>query len=532
VVNDSRDARRELKILGKMKSIHETSGCPVLGGKQLHITVNPNDSNVLVIDTPFFKGNTLSEAVKTEDFAIHVPWVILELLFTVAYINDNEYMHGDIKPGNILVSDDGQVKLIDFGFTCELSQARFVQGDFIIVNFGTPKYLSLEILQALRRGGRIPTGGDPLEAMKKIDSYALAITMFNLLSRAPHLPGSVKTLGDIAPAFLKGAEKNPHSSVFDLLKGGLTGVLQITPGETLGSYAKSPHIPMGDSCDIITILNGMGCIDPTHRKSASSYASQLRIDCIADATLYAQTYKEEHGEESTHPIDERRWEFQRGNVTIDNIPLVARYLGISIVNGVQGTYTGAAGVVELPEGGEEWGALEAVLEVPEEEVSEEEVSVEEVSVDGESGSMTDTVHWKSKSDDIPNQPHLDLGVKQGGDPPILSPEEDAMMAALETMDEQLAETDKHEVTRIILRMSKDARALIKGLSSELNNMRPDTRTNEAILQLISRTCAEALHLDDGKGGLGTDVSYADFMKCAQYQKNTIGHGPTGPPPIA
>ena len=528
VVNNSPEALRELKILGKMKSIHDETGCPVLGGKPLKITVNPHSSDVLVIDTPFFNGNTLSEAVKTEGFATHVPWVILELLFTVAHINDQEYMHGDIKPGNILVSDDGEVKLIDFGFTCERSQDGFIQGDNIIVNFGTPSYLSLEILQALRRKGRIPTGGDHLNAMKKIDSYALAITMFNLLSRKSHLPG-VTTLGSIAPT-LQAGRKKPKSSVFELI-GGLT--------EAGAGDGKVQNIPMGRSCDIITILNGMGCIDPQYRKTASDYASQLRGDCITDATLYARTYKAKHGEERTHPIDGSRWKFPHG--TIDHT-LVDRYLGISIVNG--GTYTGAAAaeVVELPGGEVDAPTVAEVAEVADvadvaEVADVADVAEEAVPVDGESGSMTEA-GWKSKTDiPIPNQPHLDLEVikviKQGGDLPILSPEAAANVAAYGTMGEKLAETDKNEVTRILLRMSKAAHALIIGLNSELKV--PVTSSNEAAIDSsISRTCAKALILDDPEHavGLGKDVSYDDFVKCAQYQKNTIGHGPTGPPPSA
>lgn len=78
-------------------------------------------------------------------------------------------IHRDIKPDNIMVRDDGCVKLMDFGIAQQLDSAGAEPGGF------TPQYAAPEILRAEAISGAA-------------DFYSLGITLYELLSgRAPFI---------------------------------------------------------------------------------------------------------------------------------------------------------------------------------------------------------------------------------------------------------------------------------------------------------------------------------------------------------
>jgi serine/threonine-protein kinase len=80
-------------------------------------------------------------------------------------------IHRDIKPGNIMLTNDGQVKVSDFGLARDVLQGRDIVGPGH--SLGTPRYMAPE--QAL---GDEPTASS--------DLYSLAATYYALLTgRAP-----------------------------------------------------------------------------------------------------------------------------------------------------------------------------------------------------------------------------------------------------------------------------------------------------------------------------------------------------------
>jgi len=81
-------------------------------------------------------------------------------------------IHRDIKPGNIMMTNDGQVKVSDFGLARDLLQASDIVGEGH--SLGTPRYMAPE--QAM---GEQPTAAS--------DLYSLAATYFILLTgRSPY----------------------------------------------------------------------------------------------------------------------------------------------------------------------------------------------------------------------------------------------------------------------------------------------------------------------------------------------------------
>ena len=105
---------------------------------------------------------------------------VLELMLrvcrAVAHAHENGVIHRDLKPANILVGNDGQPKVLDFGLAKALAEGSMEltlsgEGDLA----GTPAYMSPE--QAL--------GGTRLDT--RSDVYSLGVILYRLLTgKSPH----------------------------------------------------------------------------------------------------------------------------------------------------------------------------------------------------------------------------------------------------------------------------------------------------------------------------------------------------------
>jgi len=76
-------------------------------------------------------------------------------------------IHRDIKPGNILVDAEGQVKICDFGLAKELTDSERSSSEVV----GTQKYISPE---------QISTNTDAISYGPLVDIWALGLTLLNL----------------------------------------------------------------------------------------------------------------------------------------------------------------------------------------------------------------------------------------------------------------------------------------------------------------------------------------------------------------
>ena len=94
--------------------------------------------------------------------------LFLQVLEAVQYAHIHHVIHRDLKPSNILVSGEGQVRLLDFGVAKLLGQS---EGTAVTQVYGralTPDYASPEQIR-----------GDTLEAAS--DVYALGVVLYELL---------------------------------------------------------------------------------------------------------------------------------------------------------------------------------------------------------------------------------------------------------------------------------------------------------------------------------------------------------------
>ena len=117
----------------------------------------------------------------------------LQFCSAVQYLHVAKIYHRDLKPQNILVFSDQEVKLADFGTAKEMSAE-----DELKTFTGTPGYLAPEVT----REGNVYTG--------KVDIYSIGVILYNLLMTQdrPRQQGYVYLEADL---------DGPHSNDLKLL---------------------------------------------------------------------------------------------------------------------------------------------------------------------------------------------------------------------------------------------------------------------------------------------------------------------------
>lgn len=86
-------------------------------------------------------------------------------------------VHRDIKPGNVLLTPDGRVKLTDLGLAWRLNEPRGAGGPYDRRMVGTSDYLAPELLR------------DPMRIMPVSDIYALGCTLYYAITGKVLFPG-------------------------------------------------------------------------------------------------------------------------------------------------------------------------------------------------------------------------------------------------------------------------------------------------------------------------------------------------------
>lgn len=126
-----------------------------------------NDSLYMV--TEFIDGKTLKDIIN-ENGPVPVKTAIdytLQIVAGVEHAHRRNIIHRDIKPQNVIVSNDGTVKLVDFGIARMLSQTTRTMGGKDVV--GSVHYISPE--QA--RGRSVD---------KRTDIYSIGVLMYEMFT--------------------------------------------------------------------------------------------------------------------------------------------------------------------------------------------------------------------------------------------------------------------------------------------------------------------------------------------------------------
>jgi serine/threonine-protein kinase len=143
-----------------------------------------------VIVTEYLSGTTLADRVGggrslPEAEALGIAGRVCE---AVEYLHGRRIVHYDIKPRNVMLCDDGSLRLIDFGVAHELVSARFTLGR-------APQLATADYVAPEQIGGR--------RGQASVDIYGIGAILYEMLTGHPPFEGddpfvvaSARRIGD------------------------------------------------------------------------------------------------------------------------------------------------------------------------------------------------------------------------------------------------------------------------------------------------------------------------------------------------
>lgn len=164
--------------------------------------VGEDDGNFYIV-MEYIEGRNLKQLVKKRGSLTYseVVDIMLQLTDGLSHAHDAYIIHRDIKPQNILILDNGLVKITDFGIAMALNGSQLTQTNSVM---GSVHYLPPE--QASGKGSTI-----------KSDIYSLGILMYELLTGKLPFKGesaveiALKHMKDPLPSLHRELDNVPQS---------------------------------------------------------------------------------------------------------------------------------------------------------------------------------------------------------------------------------------------------------------------------------------------------------------------------------
>lgn len=137
------------------------------------------DENMAFIAMEFIQGKELKEYFDCgERYSVQESVsIMLQLLDAIEYSHSRGVIHRDIKPANILITENGQVKVADFGIA-KIESSHLTQVGSVL---GTPTYMSPEQFKGLA-------------VDRRTDVYSAGVILYQLLTGERPFTGSVITI--------------------------------------------------------------------------------------------------------------------------------------------------------------------------------------------------------------------------------------------------------------------------------------------------------------------------------------------------
>jgi tetratricopeptide (TPR) repeat protein/predicted Ser/Thr protein kinase len=164
-------------------------------------TFEDNGAHFTVME--FMDGQSLSKMLSKGALSPEeAQGIVLEVCAALSYAHEQGIVHRDIKPSNIMVSAEGEVKIMDFGIARILDDTV---GTLTGTSLGSPEYMSPEQVR-----------GQKVDA--RSDLYSLGVVLYQMLTgRVPftgadryaigylHLHEEPESIQQVNPAILEGS---------------------------------------------------------------------------------------------------------------------------------------------------------------------------------------------------------------------------------------------------------------------------------------------------------------------------------------
>lgn len=167
----------------------------------------------------YVEGQSLGKLIRQGNLDPETKFALLiQAMRALRAAHRHAIVHRDVKPDNLLVGEDGRIKLMDFGIARTMAPRMTAQGEFL----GSPAYSAPEMLR----------GADPTPSS---DRFAFAVMAYELLTGSlPHPGNSVAAVithilteppvipqgmsGDVAKVFRKALAQDPDERYDNLVE--------------------------------------------------------------------------------------------------------------------------------------------------------------------------------------------------------------------------------------------------------------------------------------------------------------------------
>jgi serine/threonine-protein kinase len=138
---------------------------------QVHDLERTANASYLVLE--YVKGRSLRERLNAGALSLAQTFAVMKgLLEALDYAHRHNIVHRDVKPENVLISDEGEVKVADFGIARLVDDPGASPGTKAGTTLGTPQYMSPEQVSSAAVDGRS-------------DLYSAGIMLYELVCGRP-----------------------------------------------------------------------------------------------------------------------------------------------------------------------------------------------------------------------------------------------------------------------------------------------------------------------------------------------------------
>lgn len=114
-------------------------------------TYQVGDSDLWIV-MEFVEGGKLTDLIIKFKFSeSDIASVLKETLIALKYLHEHQRIHRDIKSDNILIKENGDIKLADFGFCVQLQNEKEQRKSVV----GTPYWMAPEVIKGVNYGFKV-----------------------------------------------------------------------------------------------------------------------------------------------------------------------------------------------------------------------------------------------------------------------------------------------------------------------------------------------------------------------------------------